>query len=145
MYSEEVNKRLRKRKEKRTERWKRFSNVTIHLNTESVVTLVLLLPQKNAHIDTLTRHRGAEGHKHHSRDRVLQANGASEVRGQVSGDGGQHADEHDGHKEASPAVPVLRGWNEGKQNLPEYGQKVHDVIKTRGQALFATLFFIIIT
>lgn len=65
--------------------------------------------------------------------------------GQVSGDGGQHADEHNGHKEASPAVPVLCRWNEGEQDLPEDGQEVHDVIKARGQALFTTLFFIIIT
>lgn len=98
--------------------------------------------QKKAH--ALTRYWGAEGHKHHGCDWVLQANGAAKVGGQVSGDGGQHADEHDRHKEASPAIPVLRGWNEGEQDLPEDGQEVHDVIKARWQALFATLFFIII-
>lgn len=38
MYSEELKKETEKEKEERTERWKKLSNATIHVNTEFVVT-----------------------------------------------------------------------------------------------------------
>lgn len=94
---------------------------------------------------TLTRHWCAQGHKHHSCNSVLQAYCTTKVRGQISSDSGQNPDECDGDDEAGPAVPVLSGWNEGKKNLPENCQEVHDVIKARGQALLPALLLIIIT
>lgn len=49
-------------------------------------------------------YRRAESHKHHSGDRVLEANGAAEVRRQVANDGREEADDDDGDGEAGPAV-----------------------------------------
>ena len=45
-------------------------------------------------------------------------------------DGGQQADHTDGDHEASPAVPVVCGRDEGEQNLPEHGEEVHHVVET---------------
>lgn len=57
--------------------------------------------------------------------------------GQVPDDGGEHADDENGHDEAGPAVTVLRGGHAGKQHLPEDGQKVHDIVKAGRQPLLA--------
>ena len=86
---------------------------------------------------TLTWHGGAECHKNNSRDRVLEANGAAEVGGQVPDDGGEHADDENGDNEAGPAVAVLCGGHAGKQHLPEDREEVHDVVKAGRQPLLA--------
>ena len=91
-----------------------------------------------------TGNGGAQGHEHHGGDGILEADGAAEVAGQVTGHGREHADERDGDDETGPAVPVLGGWHEGEQNLPEDGEEVHDVIETRGELLFSTLAIIIV-
>ena len=68
---------------------------------------------------TLTWHRGAKRHKNNSRDRVLEANGAAEVGGQVPDDRCEHADDENGDDEAGPAMAILCGGHAGKQHLPE--------------------------
>lgn len=62
---------------------------------------------------------------------------------QISDDGGKDADDADRDQEAGPAVPVLRGWDAGKKNLPEDGEEMHDVIVTRWKSLFTALLIII--
>lgn len=87
----------------------------------------------------------AEGHEHHSRDRVFEANGAAEMGGQVPGHSCQDANEGNGDEKAGPAVPVLSGWDKSKEHFPENRQEVHDVIEAGWQTLFTALFFVIIT
>lgn len=62
---------------------------------------------------------------------------------QISNDGGKDADDADGDQEAGPAVPVLRGRDAGKQNLPEDGEEMHDVVITRWKSFLAALLIII--
>ncbi len=45
-------------------------------------------------------------------------------------DSSEQSDHTDGDDEAGPAVPVLCGWDEGEQNFPEDGEKVHHVVET---------------
>lgn len=92
----------------------------------------------------LTWDRSSQRHKHHGGHGVSEADGAAEVRRQISNDGGEEANDADGHQEAGPTVPVLRGWNAGKQNLPENGEKVHDVIIAGGKAV-PSAFLVIVT
>lgn len=85
----------------------------------------------------LTWHRGAKCHKNNSCDRVLEANGAAEVGGQVPDDGREHANDQNGDDEAGPATAVLCGGHTGKQHLPEDRQKVHHIVKAGRQPLLA--------
>lgn len=78
----------------------------------------------------LTWDRCTECHKHHSSDRVLEANGAAEVRRQVPDDSREQADDDDGDNEASPAIQVVCGRDASKQDLPEDSEEVHDVVET---------------
>ena len=94
-------------------------------------------PETSTAAEGPTWHRGPQSHEHHRSDRVLEANGAAEVWGQVPDDGSKDSDDDYGHDEAGPAVPVLCGRDAGKQNLPEHSQEVHDVIETRWQPLLA--------
>ena len=87
----------------------------------------------------LTRDGGPQSHKHHGRDRVPQAHSAAKVGGQVSDDGRQEADDHDGYDEAGPAVPVGGGGDEGKQNLPENRHYVQEVVEAVGHPLFLSV------
>lgn len=91
----------------------------------------------------LTWNRRSQRDKHHSGHSVPETNGAAKVRRQISNNGGEEADDADGHQEAGPTIPVLRGWNASEQNLPENGEEVHDVIITGGKALPAALFIIV--
>ena len=59
-------------------------------------------------------------------------------------DGGEQSDHTDGDDKAGPAVPVLCGRDEGKQNLPEDGEEVHDVVETRWQLLLPALVIVVI-
>ena len=77
----------------------------------------------------------AQGHEDYGIDRVLEANGAAKVGGEVSDEGGEQADDQDADAEAGPAVAVLSGGHAGEQNLPEHRQEVHDVVKARRQPL----------
>ena len=52
-------------------------------------------------------------------------------------DGGEHADDENGHNEAGPAVAVLCWGHAGKQHLPEDCEEVHDVVKAGRQPLLA--------
>lgn len=45
-------------------------------------------------------------------------------------DASEQSNHTDGDDEAGPAVPVICGWDESKQNLPEDGEEVHDVVET---------------
>lgn len=63
---------------------------------------------------------------------------------QIPNDGGEEADDADGHEEAGPAVPVLCWRDAGEQNLPEDGEEMHDVVITRWKALLTTFLIIII-
>ena len=67
------------------------------------------------------------------------------MRGQVTGHSCQTTNDGDGHEEAGPAIPVLRGRDKGKQNLPEHREEVHDVIEAGGQTLLAALFLVVVT
>lgn len=93
----------------------------------------------------LTWYRCPQSHEHHGCHGVLQSYRAAEVRCQIPGDGGEDADQWNGDEEAGPAIPVLRGWDKGKQNLPEHGEEVHDVVEAGGQPLFTTLLLVIIS
>lgn len=84
-----------------------------------------------------TWYRGAEGYEHNGGHRVLQADGAAEVGGEVANDGREHANDEDGDDEAGPAIAVLGGGHTGKQHLPEDGQEVHHVVEAGRQALLA--------
>lgn len=55
--------------------------------------------------------------------------------GQISYESCEEADDTDRGDETGPSVPVLGGWDKGKQNLPEDSQEVHDVVVTRRKAL----------
>lgn len=57
---------------------------------------------------------------------------------------GEQSDHADGDDEAGPAIPVLCGWDESEQDLPEDGQEVHDVVETRWQLLLPALLVVII-
>lgn len=92
-----------------------------------------------------TWNRSAEGHKHHSGDRVFETNGAAEMRGQVPGHSCQNANERNGDKEAGPAIPVLSWRDESKEDLPENCQEVHNVIKAGRQAFLPALLLIVVT
>ena len=78
---------------------------------------------------------GAQGHEDDSVDRVLEANGAAEVGGEVPDEGGEQPDDQDADAEAGPAMAVLGGGHTGEQNLPEHRQEVHDVVKAGRQPL----------
>lgn len=93
----------------------------------------------------LTRDGCSQGYKHHSGDWVLQANGAAEVTGQVTNHSRQKADDHYRNNETRPPVPVFRGRDAGKQDLPEHSQEVHDIVKTRRQTFFSPLILILIS
>ena len=62
----------------------------------------------------------------------------------LTNDCSEQSDHADGDNEAGPAAPVVSGRDEGKQNLPEHGEKVHDVVKTRRQFFLPALFIIVI-
>jgi len=83
----------------------------------------------------LTGDGGPQSHEDHGGHRIPQAHRAAEVRGQVADDGRQHADDDDGGDEARPAVPVVGGWDEGEQHLPEDGQHVQEVVTAVGRPL----------
>lgn len=93
----------------------------------------------------LTRDGCSQGYKHHGGDWVLQANGAAKVTGQVTNHSSQKTDDHYGNNETRPPVPVFRGRDAGKQNLPEHSQEVHDIVKTRWQTFFSPLILILIS
>lgn len=92
-----------------------------------------------------TWYRCAQSYEHHSSNRVFETDGAAEMRRQVTDDRRQHADDGDRDDEAGPAVPVVGGRNESKQNLPEDSEEVHDIVKTGRQLFLATFIVIIIT
>lgn len=91
-----------------------------------------------------TWHRRPERHKHHGGHGVLEAHGTAKVGGQVSNEGGEQANHTDGDHEAGPAVPVVCRGHERKQNLPEDGEEVHDVVEAGRQLLLAALFILVI-
>lgn len=92
----------------------------------------------------LTWDRCTECHKHHSGDRVLEADGAAEVRRQVPDDRREQADDDDGDDETGPAVHVVCGRDASKQDLPEDGEEVHDVVETGRQPFFSCVLFVLI-
>lgn len=92
-----------------------------------------------------TWYGGAEGYKHNGGHRVLEADGAAEVGGEVTDDSCEHANDEDGNNEAGPAIAVLGGGHAGKQHLPEDSQEVHHVVEAGWQALFPRLILIFIT
>ncbi len=83
-------------------------------------------------------------HKHHSSDRVLEANSAAKVRRQVPDDGCEQADDDDGDDETGPAVQVVCGRNASEQDLPEDREEVHDVVETGRQAFFPRVLFVLV-
>ncbi len=93
----------------------------------------------------LTWYRRAQSYKHHSSDRVFEANGATEMRRQVTDDCCQKANDRDGDEKASPTIPVVSRGDEGKQKLPKDSEEVHNVVKTGGHLFLATFIIIIIT
>lgn len=93
----------------------------------------------------LTWQWGAQRHKDHGSDRVPQSHSAAEVGGQVTDDGREEADNTYGHEEAGPTIPVLGRGHTGKKNLPEHSQKVHDIVGTGGQTLFAAFVLLLIS
>lgn len=93
----------------------------------------------------LTWDRRSQRHKHHSRHRVLQSYCAAKVWRQIAGDRRQDADKRYGDNEAGPAVPVLRGRDEGEQNFPEDGEEVHDVVEAGRQPLLAALLLVVVS
>lgn len=92
----------------------------------------------------LTWYRCSKCHKHHGSDRVLEADGAAEVRRQVPDDGREQADDDDGDDEAGPAVQVVRGRDASEQDLPEDGEEVHDVVETGRQPFFPRVLLILV-
>lgn len=66
------------------------------------------------------------------------------MRCQIPDDGGEEADDADGHEEAGPAVPVLCWRDAGEQNLPEDSEEMHDVVITGWKALLTTFLLVII-
>lgn len=92
---------------------------------------------------SITWNRRSQRHKHHSCHSVSEADSAAKVWRQISNDSSEEANDADGHQEAGPTIPVLCGWNAGKQNLPENGEKVHDVIITGGKAVPSTFLIIV--
>lgn len=101
--------------------------------------------RKGGRNDKLTRHRGAQRHEYHCRDRVFEADGAAKVGSQVPREGGEHPDEADGDEEAGPAAPVLGGRHKGEQDFPEDSQEVHDVVEAGRQALFSRVLVLVVT
>lgn len=91
-----------------------------------------------------TWYRSAEGDEHYCGHRIFQANGASEVGSQVSDESCQYADHEDGDNETGPAIPVFCRGDEGEEDLPEHGQKMHHIIETGGQLLLSTFIVVII-
>lgn len=86
-----------------------------------------------------TWYRSAQSHKHHSSDRVFEANGAAKVRRQVTNHRCQEADDHDGDDKAGPTIPVVGRRNKSKQKLPEDGEEMHEIVKTGGQLLLVII------
>lgn len=93
---------------------------------------------------SLTWNRGPQSNKYHSGDWILKSNGAAKVWSEITRDRRQHANQTDGHNEARPSVPILRGWHECKENLPEDREEVHDVVKAGWKTLFTALLLIVI-
>lgn len=93
----------------------------------------------------LTWDRSTKCYKHHSSDWVFEANGAAEVRRQVTNDGREQADDNDGDDETGPAVQVVCGRNACKQDLPEDSEEVHDVVETGRQPFFPCVLFVLIS
>ncbi len=93
----------------------------------------------------LTWNRRPQGNKDHGGDWILQANSAPKVRSKIACDCRQDTNQRDGHNEACPSIPILCGWDECKENLPEDCEEVHDVIKAGWKTLFTTLLLIIVT
>lgn len=115
-------------------------SVETHKNLKWFASITL-----HTHRTNPTWHRRSQGHKHHSRHRVLQSYRAAEVWCQVAGDRCEDTDKRYGDNEAGPAVPVLRGRDEGEQNFPEDGEEVHDVVEAGRQPLLAALLFIVVS
>lgn len=92
-----------------------------------------------------TWYRRAQRYKHHSRDGVFQADRAAEMRSDVTDDRRQNANDGDGDDETGPAAPVLSRRHQCKQELPEDGEEVHNVVKTGGQLLLSTALIIVHT
>ena len=67
------------------------------------------------------------------------------MRGQVSYDGREEADDDDADDEARPAIPVVSGRNAGEQNLPEHRQEVHDVVEAGRKPFFACVVLVLIS
>ena len=111
----------------------------------TVFRYLLFILKTETLLEPLTRKWSPQSDEDHGSDRVSQADGAAEVRGEVSDDGRQEADDGDGHDEARPAVPVLCWWHEGKQNLPEDTEYVHEVVEAVGQTLLLSLLLVSIT
>lgn len=67
------------------------------------------------------------------------------MRGQVTDDGREHADDDDGDAETGPAVQVVGGRNASEQDLPENSEEVHDVVETGRQSFFSCVLFVLIS
>lgn len=61
------------------------------------------------------------------------------MRRHVPDDGREDADGADGHQETGPAAPVVGGRNQSKQELPEDGEEVQDVVPPGGRLLVIVL------
>ena len=81
----------------------------------------------------------AESNKGDGSDAVLEVDGAAEVGCEVADDGRETGDDHDRGDEAPPASEVVGRRHEGKEDLPEDGQEVHDVVTTRWKLLLSLL------
>lgn len=91
-----------------------------------------------------TWNRSAQSYKHHSCDRVLEADGATKVRCQVTNHCRQKADDNDGHDKAGPPIPIVSGRNKGKKELPENSEEMHNIVKARRQLFHSGVIIIVI-
>lgn len=62
----------------------------------------------------------------------------------LTNDSSEQSNHADRDHKTGPAAPVVSGRDEGKQNLPEDGEKVHDVVETGRQFLLPALLIIVI-
>lgn len=67
------------------------------------------------------------------------------MRCQVADDGREQADDNDGDGETRPAIQVVRGGDTSKQDLPEDGEEVHDVVETGRQPFFPCVILVLIS
>ena len=80
------------------------------------------------HNISLTWDTSAQRYNRNSRDGILETYGATKMVGQISDNRRQNANPYDGYDKACPSAPDVGGWHKRKEDFPEDGEEVHDVI-----------------